>query len=119
MSDRVVLPPGVVAFYGVDHNAFKLGDRILEAVEDPSDGYRSYLETICTASSWIKPELFSRVPLAYVHVVKLDKQYGMKGYALVDIADGHIWLTVGTNYYDDWYPYFVFEYTPKPGPLPE
>jgi hypothetical protein len=33
-------------FYGVDNYQFKLGDAIWEAIEDPSDGYRSMLDTV-------------------------------------------------------------------------
>ena len=36
----------VYRFYGVDNNCFKLDNSVLEAVEDESDGYRSYLATV-------------------------------------------------------------------------
>jgi hypothetical protein len=36
----------VFDFYGVCDNCFKINNFVFEAVEDPSDGYRSYLESI-------------------------------------------------------------------------
>lgn len=36
----------VYAFYGVSCCAFKLNDTVYEAVEDPSDGYRSALNRV-------------------------------------------------------------------------
>ena len=32
---------------------------------------------------------------------------------VVDVEDGHVWLTFGTEWYDDYYPMFRFEYKPK------
>lgn len=33
-------------FFGVDHNRFKMGDRVFEAVENEIDGYRSDLGAV-------------------------------------------------------------------------
>lgn len=33
-------------FYGVDGYCFKLGKTVWEAIENPDDGYRSYLDSI-------------------------------------------------------------------------
>lgn len=97
----------VYAFYGVFNNSFKLGDVIFEAIEDPSDGYRSYLDTIVLSSGGI----FSKQPLAYVQI--LHKETGSEdGYSLFSPETGHVWLWVGTESTDDYYPYFVFNYTP-------
>jgi len=38
-----------------------------------------------------------------------------EGYEFRDIEDGHMWLKIGTDYADEYYPCFVFRYTPKPG----
>ncbi len=35
-------------------------------------------------------------------------------YKLIDTEDGHVWLEFGTHNTDDYYPSFVFNYTPKP-----
>ena len=102
-------------FYGVDSNEFKLDDTVYEAIEDESDGYRSYLESIVVKKSG---GIFFHRPVALVRVEELngyhEKCYGdFKGWQLVDIEDGHVWLIVGTENYDDYYPGFAFKYFPK------
>lgn len=109
-------------FYGAAENQFKLGDVVWEAVEDPSDGYRSCLGCII-----VKPEsqtIFFKTPISRVRV---DYFKGMENpnakylyerrevdfYKLVDISDGHVWLTLGTDNSDDYYPSFHFNYAPK------
>lgn len=109
---------GGLDFYGVCNNTFQLGlgDTKLtyEAVEDPDDGYRSYLETIkCVDESGI----YFRTPIAMVTIREADSNnYGrhFNGYQLVDVENGHVWLTIGTDNNDDYYPCFTFEYTPRP-----
>lgn len=102
-------------FYGVDGHCFKIGDTVWHAAEDESDGYRSYLG--CIEVVPLNNLIFFPLPLATVRVESFDElPEGAcdrdEGFRLVD-SDGHIWLRVGTNDYDDYYPYFVFEYTPK------
>ncbi len=99
-------------FYGVDNNFYKLDDTIWEAIEDESDGYRSYLGSIEQTFSGDKLIFFPQ-PLAKVTVQEFDDGQN-KGYNLVDVEDNHVWLFIGTNYYDDYYPCFRFEYTAKP-----
>lgn len=96
-------------FYGVCHTKFKLDDIVWEAVEDEDDGYRSYLETVRALSNG--DSTFFATPIAKVKVVKVEDGY-FEGYQLVDVDNGHVWLSVGTSNMDDWYPYFTFEYTP-------
>lgn len=102
-------------FYGVDDKRFKLGEHIFEAVEDESDGYRSYLGAI----KYVDPQrpIFFEHPLANVVVHEYENEpddfYGTsEGFRLVD-ASGHVWLRVGTDNVDDYYPVFRFEYTPR------
>lgn len=94
-------------FYGVCLNKFKLDDVVWEAIEDESDGYRSLLETVKA----VKEDdcTFSREPFATVKVVKVDTDY-FEGYHLVDIDGGHVWLKVGTNTSDSYYPCFIVQY---------
>lgn len=100
-------------FYGVDSNRFKLGSHVFEALEDESDGYRSYLETI---KSCLNPiDIFFKKPLTKVKVeVAPEGEYvdGTDTWQLVD-KDNHVWLRVGTDNTDDYYPRFVFEYHSK------
>lgn len=127
-------------FYGVCDNQFKLGNIIWEAVEDPSDGYRSCLGVIrvagpigmdilqknaqiirehCTITG-PTDSIFFKSPIAQVKVVRVDNGDEFDGHHLIDTQakHKHIWLSIGTRHRDDYYPSFVFHYQPKaPGSL--
>ncbi|MBI4450162.1 hypothetical protein HY634_03825 [Candidatus Uhrbacteria bacterium] len=103
-------------FYGVDGLKFKLGKSVFEAVEDPDDGYRSLLGSVEVRH--LSGCLFFQRPVARVRVVEVNDERGSNqrdfvGFHLVDVADGHVWLRLGTDDYDDYYPGFVFTYQPK------
>ena len=108
IMDTLVNEVKYVNFYGVDNNCFKLGKVVLEAVEDPHDGYRSFLEAVVVRDG--KDLIFSGVPITEVKVVKGDN-LREDIFKLVDKA-GRVWLRFGTDCYDAYYPMFVFEYTP-------
>jgi len=98
-------------FYGVHDTTFKIGPHLFEAVEDESDGYRSYLECI----NAVKDErlVFMRRSFATVVVIDVTEDH-FDGYALVDVDTGHWWLRFGTDNCDDYYPLFTFTYkTPE------
>lgn len=95
-------------FYGVDNNCFKLGRQVFEAVEDESDGYRSYLGSIEVRDP--KGLTFFGRPVAKVRIEKVDDGSSFDGYQLVDVRDGHVWLRVGTDHADYYYPCFTFQY---------
>lgn len=110
-------------FYGVDDTRFGIGTRgslictVFEAIDDRSDGYRSYLETIEVSHKNVI--LFHR-PIAVVRIEKVEHSnnetatsYDFCGYNLIDISDGHTWLSVGTDYSNDCYPRFIFSYYPR------
>lgn len=121
----------VYDFYGVDNNIFCIGIDgkvcAFEALEDESDGYRSYLDSVIVS---MKDHIFFHVPVAQVRLE--ERQYShlyehklsdrdlptyeimFEGWHLIDITDGHIWLVVGTDNSDDYYPSFIFNYRPKP-----
>lgn len=118
-------------FYGVDNNCFCIGKNgtrmVLEAVENPSDGYRSYFGCFKTSSV---NKIFFRESLAIVRfkeggVSERERSWGdstedlrdarshqFSGWILEDVKTGHAWLTVGTDYTDDYYPCFTFRYSP-------
>lgn len=100
----------VFGFYGVDGNAFKLGGHVFEAVEDPSDGYRSMLREVAEKDP--SGLIFFRRPLAKVQVKRVDEG-NFEGYVVVDVTDDHVWLRLGTDHSDDYYPCFIFAYQPK------
>lgn len=98
------------SFYGVDNNQFKLGRVAYEAIENEDDGLRSYLGSVIVKN--IKKSIFFRQAIADVYLISIDEGY-FTGYQLVDVKDSHVWLRFGTDNSDDYYPWFVFEYSPK------
>ncbi len=98
-------------FYGVDGNLFKLGRWIFEALEDEQDGWRSSLDDIERRDQ--SDAIFFKRALAQVEVQEFDEEYGDDGWRFVDVKDGHVWLAIGTNYNDDYYPCFYFRYHAK------
>lgn len=110
-----------VSFYGVDNNCFCISvdsdkQRVaFEAIEDESDGWRSCLEEIKKVQ--IKGHIFFKQPIA---MVKIEDATDFDGWKLVEYIgndpyrqSSHVWLKIGTDYSDDYYPWFVFSYTPK------
>jgi hypothetical protein len=51
--------------------------------------------------------------IATVRIEILDNP-DVEIYRLIDVDDEHVWLAFGTDQTDQWYPFFVFEYNPKP-----
>ena len=99
-------------FYGVHDTAFKIGPHVFDAVEDPDDGYRSYMQCVDA----IKDErlVFLGKSFATVEVVECGNDGYFEGYVLRDADTRHVWLRFGTDHADDYYPMFVFEYkTPR------
>ena len=102
-----------LSFYGVHSHKFKLGDVVFEAIEDPDDGYRSYLESVVLS----KPTgIFSKQPLTQVYVFPSnydgDDYDEGNSFDLIDANTGHVWLSCYTEHTDDYYPMFCFNYTP-------
>lgn len=97
-------------FYGVCDTHFKLSDIVFNALEDESDGYRSYLDSVVESD----PDglVFPQLPFAEVKIGKFKDAYS-NGYTFTDIVDGHLWLEIGTEHTDDYYPCFMFHYYPK------
>lgn len=113
-----IKPDQTFGFYGICDNCFKLDGTIYEAIEDKDDGYRSCLESVIVVKG---KKIFFPNPVATVKVVKVPTDYknsyggtdSQDIHELIDVSDGHIWLRVGTDNTDDYYPYFVFDYFPK------
>jgi hypothetical protein len=111
LLDELVKSGRPVDFYGVDCNVFcigKSGERFaFEAVEDENDGYRSMLEELRPVP--VDGHIFSKTPIARVVVEDCPE---LSGYRLRQAAAPHVWLELGTDYSDDYYPMFIFRYTP-------
>lgn len=111
----------VYDFYGVDNNTFCIGINgkrcAFEAIEDEDDGYRSYLDSVVVS---MKDHIFFSTPIAQVRLEvhnvfhpRAATEKTFEGWRFIDVKDGHVWLTVGTDLNDDYYPYFTFDYEPK------
>ena len=105
-------------FHGAESQAFMVDGVVFEVLEDPDDGYRSHMAGVLARPS--KDYNFYDKPIARVRLQKIgysEREKGaiekMHGYNLVDIEDDHVWLTFGTEWHDDYYPMFRFEYKPK------
>jgi len=110
-----------VEYYGADEgdNTFKVDGVVFKVLEDPDDGYRSYLKTIDYTDK--NNSIFFRSSLAIVKIETYDEtddddfylRQADRGYKLVDVRDGHVWLRFGTHNYEDYYPMFIFRHNPK------
>jgi len=99
-------------YYNNTLNSFQLGSVLFEVVEDENDGYRSMMQEVKVVTTRApKTEL-----LAEVMITSCTSD--ISGFVLVDTLDNHVWLEFGTNHQDDYYPYFVFSWTPKLPPSP-
>lgn len=88
-------------------NYFQLGSVVFEVIEDENDGYRSAMKEVKIHGNNVPKVGF----LAEVEIKELNTE--VSGFELVDTKDCHCWLQFGTNYTDDYYPCFVFNWTPK------
>jgi hypothetical protein len=81
------------------------------AVEDPSDGYRSYMEDLVVVEEPCK----IRLPDVEVicHMKEDDRYERNDVLVFVDALNGKTILELGTANYDDYYPYCVMEYIPE------
>jgi hypothetical protein len=89
----------------VDGHSFRVGDLTFEAVEDSMDGYRSSLKHFRVVDN-IRPTFRENIRFEEAEGEYTD------GIQLVNDI-GSVILTVGTSNYDDYYPFFVFEYNPE------
>lgn len=78
------------------------------AIENPDDGYRSWIEALETTDEPCKYKL----PDTRV-VCTIDPCSTSRILNFIDAVNGETFLRIGTAYYDDWYPYCVFDYTPE------
>jgi hypothetical protein len=97
-------------FYGVDNECFKIDDKAIEVLEDADDGYRSYLGSIELRSP--DGKIFFGQPLDRVVIKEIDES-SRDGYRVLSVSDGHLWLEFGTANNDDYYPCFMFDYSPR------
>ena len=89
---------------------FRLNGTIYTAMEDPSDGYRSCMESLI-----VSPDAEMKNVFQPVQVVgrKKPNGYGTNDtLELIDVVTGKVVLEVGTDNSDDYYPSFVAAFFP-------
>lgn len=77
------------------------------AVEDPSDGYRSYCDDLEIVDEPCK------ISIPSTEVVATYRGEGEDILALIDCETGKVVLEVGTGNTNDYYPYCVMEWSPE------
>ena len=82
-------------------------------IEDPSDGYRSYLKDVEITDTMPRYKL----PSIFVHIIEADRNmYNDNDFIGIDIIDvitnGSI-LIIGTSHSTDYYPTCILEYHPE------
>lgn len=110
----------VLDYYGADSgdHTFKIDDVVFKVLEDPEDGYRSMLGSVVYTGT--HSSIFFRDVIAQVRIesFSVDEELGdgdsdyyrarsFKGYRHIDVEDGHVWLELGTDHSDDYYPHFT------------
>lgn len=82
------------------------------ALENPVDGYRSYMEDLEVVDEPCKTKL-PDIPVYCKH--RSEDGWGMESDILdfYDETNNERFLTIGTEHTDDYYPYCVFEYKPE------
>jgi hypothetical protein len=95
----------------VDSFSFKLDGVVYTAIENPEDGYRSCMEKLVIDEH----DIDTRIPPVEVmgKMKDDDNYYNNKTLQLIDVENGEVVLEVGTDNYNDYYPWFVREWYPK------
>lgn len=88
---------------------FVLDGQTYTATEDPEDGYRSCMREIVASDHEVKNK-FSCEVLGKMREDKYEKNDVLE---LIDAITGKVVLSVGTGNTDDYYPYWVAEFTPE------
>ena len=95
--------------------AFRLGDKFFLAAENPEDGYRSSLDYIIEIDELPDSSEIINRPVKAYFINKRDNDSYYECCEILKIEDietGHIWLEVGTDNTDDYYPWFVAKWWP-------
>ena len=92
-------------YYCNELHSFQLGSIIFEVIEDERDGYRSSMSHV----DIIKEDAPLREFLDNVEITQEDNGniYNIVG------SGGHVWVSFGTQNWDDYYPCFHFATYPK------
>ncbi len=95
---------------------FKLDGITYMAAEDPDDGYRSCCRELETVNEECKISLPNIVVECKMRDDLHDSIMGTEKNDILefyDVGNNLMFMAVGTGNTNDYYPYFVFEYTPE------
>ena len=91
--------------------SFRLDGKVYTAIEDPSDGYRSSMDSFVVDAREMK-NVFA--PIQVMAKKKANEDYSVNDtLQLIDVVTGKVVLEVGTDNSDEYYPYFVGTFTPE------
>jgi len=90
---------------------FRLDGVVYVAIEDPEDGYRSYMRDLMTAESASMTNVFPPVRVVARHRTsgRFDECDILE---LIDVANGNVIIEVGTENTGDYYPYYIANFHP-------
>lgn len=87
---------------------FELDGQVYEAIEDPSDGYRSYMDKLVISNKRVR----NKIPeIQVVCIYRDDNDCDLLDF--IDCKNGKVFLTIGTKDVHDYYPVCIFEYSPE------
>lgn len=98
------------SYYKNDINGafFRINKKTFLITEDPSDGYRSSLDTISNM-----PHSFENVFQPVSVYLRKGEGYESEIIKMINVENDLVIFEFGTNTYDNWYPYFVCNFSPE------
>lgn len=94
--------------------SFVLDGKTYTAIENPEDGYRSSMRELIEDEGFVVKNTFYPHQVIALFRGKCDVfDYEEEILDFFDGTSGLCVLSVGTNYYEDYYPMFVAEWTPE------
>jgi len=96
-----------------DCNVFRfvLDGKTYKAIEDPSDGYRSYLRALEVTD---EPVQYNFPPQKVIGKMKANEEYSQNDVIeFYDATTNDLVLAIGTDNYNDYYPCCILDWRPQ------
>lgn len=90
---------------------FMLDGNCYKVEEDPSDGWRSYAKDVEEYPGTMSRRCILPHPIKVV--CYMDDNVDNNILKFMDAENGKVFLLIGTEHTDDWYPHCRFEYNPE------
>lgn len=90
---------------------FMLDGNCYRIEEDPSDGWRSYAKDVEEYNGTMSRRCI--LPTSIEAVCYMDDNTDNNILKFMDAGNGKVFLLIGTEHTDDWYPHCRFEYNPE------